>query len=428
MRPGVFSMAVLTRPRLLVLGGGFAGLEAAFYLRWRLGARADITLVSDRDRFFFKPGAVYVPFGLDPDTLTIPLERPTHRRGIAFVQARAQEIDPAAGVVVTDGGRLPYDQLIVATGATIRPEEIPGLAEHAETIWTPEAMVSLRGAFARLLADARASRRRRVLFLVPPNNKCAGPLYELAFMLDTWLHRNGGRAAVDIAWSTYEASFMQAFGPRLHDVVVSEFARRGVSGYPKYAADRVGPGEVWYTNGKALPYDLLVSFPPYTASTVFPGLPQDDRGFLQTDIVTREVIGHAGVYAVGDASDFPVKQAFLALLQADAVAERIAAQVLGERPAVAFDPVSICVLEEFDTATFAQVPLRLTGRSERPIEVRRDRGGEYRVGSSPAWRLGRKLMGAYLPWRFRHGNPFHAGLPWKGMELGLKVMSSLLAA
>jgi sulfide:quinone oxidoreductase len=37
-------------------------------------------------------------------------------------------------------------------------------------------------------------------------------------------------------------------------------------------------------------------------------------------------------------------------------------------------------------------------------------------------------MGVYLPWRFRHGNPFHAGLPWKGMELGLKVMSSLLAA
>lgn len=421
-------MAMLTRPRLLVLGGGFAGLEAAFYLRWRLGERADITLVSDHDRFFFKPGAVYVPFGLDPDTLTFPLELPTRRKGIGFVRARAQGIDAAAGVVVTDGGRLPYDHLIVATGATMRPEEVPGLADHAETIWTPDAMVSLRGAFGRLLADARAGKRRRVLFLVPPNNKCAGPLYELVFMLDTWLHRQHGRVAVDIAWSTYESSFMQVFGPRLHDVVVREFARRGVSGHPKYVADRVGPGEVWYTNGKALPYDLLVSFPPYAAAAPFPGLPQDDRGFLQTDIVTRAVIGHAGVYAVGDASDFPVKQAFLALLQADAVAERIAAQVLGERPIVTFDPLSVCVMEEFDTATFAQVPLRLTGRAERPIEVRRDRDSEYRVGSSPAWRLGKKLMGAYLPWRFRHGNPFHAGLPWKGMELGLKVMSSLLAA
>ena len=52
----------------------------------------------------------------------------------------------------------------------------------------------------------------------------------------------------------------------------------------------------------------------------------------------------------------------------------------------------------------------------------------YRVGSSPTWRLGKKLLGVYLPWRFGSGKPFHAGLPWRGMELGLKVMSQLLAA
>ncbi len=421
-------MPALARPKVLVLGGGFGGLEAAFYLRWRLGERADLTLVSDRDRFLFKPNLIYIPFGLDPEKLTIPLDRPTRRKNITFVQARAHEIDPAAKVVATDRGPIPYDYLIVATGATMRPAEIPGLAEHAETIWTPEAMLSLRAAFARLLADARQNKRRRVLFLVPPNNKCAGPLYELVFMLDTWLHRNRGRAAVDLAWSTYEASFIQTFGPRLHEVVVGEFARRGVSGHVEHVVDRVGPDAVSYKNGKSLPFDLLVSFPPYVAATAFPGLPQDERGFLQTEIVTRQVIGHPAIYAVGDASDFPVKQAFLAFLQADAVAERIAADVLGQRATVAFDPVSMCVMEEFDTATFAQVPLRLTGRPERPIEIRRDRDGLYRVGSSPVWRLGKKLLGAYLPWRFRHGNPFHAGLPWKGMELGLKVMSSLLAA
>jgi NADH dehydrogenase FAD-containing subunit len=43
------------RPNILVLGGGFGGLEAAFYLRMKLEDRADITLVSDRDYFLFKP-------------------------------------------------------------------------------------------------------------------------------------------------------------------------------------------------------------------------------------------------------------------------------------------------------------------------------------------------------------------------------------
>jgi sulfide:quinone oxidoreductase len=421
-------MPALARPKVLVLGGGFGGLEAAFYLRWRLGERVDLTLVSDRDRFLFKPDTIYVPFGLDPERLTIPLAQPTRRKGIAFVQARARAIEPAAKVVETEGGRLPYDYLIVATGAGMRPAEIPGLAEHAETIWTPEAMLSLRAAFVRLLADARRGIERRVLFLVPPNNKCAGPLYELAFMLDTWLHRHRGRAAVDLAWSTYESSFIQAFGPRLHDVVVGEFARRGIAAYAKHAVARVAPGEILYANGRRLPYDLLVSAPPYVAAAMFPELPHDERGFIQTEPATRQVLGQSAIYAVGDAGDFPVKQAFLAFLQADAVAERIAADILGERTAPAFDPVSMCVMEEFDTATFAQVPLRLTGRPERPLEVRSDRDGLYRVGSSAVWRLGKKLLGLYLPWRFRGGNPFHAGLPWKGMELGLKVMSSVLAA
>ncbi|HXF96245.1 MAG TPA: FAD-dependent oxidoreductase [Gemmatimonadales bacterium] len=416
------------KPSILVLGGGFGGLEAAFYLRWRLGERADITLVSDRDHFLFKPNTIYIPFGLDPAKLLVRLDRPTRRKDIAFHEARAQEIDPAARVVQAAGRRFQYDYLVVATGASMRPAEVPGLETHAETIWTVEAMLKLRAALATLLADARQGKPRRVLFLVPPNNKCSGPLYELVFMLDTWLRRNGGREPVEITWSTYEQSYIQAFGPRLHHVVADEFERRGITGYTGYVVERVESGGVQYRGGRSLPFDVLISFPPYVAATPFPGLPQDERGFLETELETRQVRGHPDIYAVGDAADFPVKQAFLAFLQADAAAEHLAAQVLGTTPVGGFDPVSMCVMEQFDKATFAQVPLRLTGLAERPVEVRPDADGMYRVGSSTLWRLGKKLLGAYLPWRFGRGNPFHAGLPWRGMEVGLKVMSRVLAS
>jgi NADH dehydrogenase FAD-containing subunit len=421
-------MVQTTRPRILVLGGGFGGLEAAFYLRMRLDERADLTLVSDSDRFLFKPNTIYIPFGLDPERLVIPLEHPTRRKGISLVRAAAHEIDPLRKIVDVDGGKLLYDYLVVATGASMRPVEIPGLAEHAETIWTPEAMLRLRTALGRLLEEVRGGNRRRVLFLVPPNNKCAGPLYELVFMLDTWLRRRRARDGVDITWSTFEETFIQAFGPRLHHTVAGEFQRRGITGHNGYVVEEIAPREVRYRHGERLPFDLLVSFPPYVAATAFPGLPQDDRGFLRTEAATRQVVGHPEIYAVGDAGDFPVKQAFLAFLQADAAAEHIAARVLGTQPALTFEPTSLCVMEQFDTATFAQVPLRLTGIPERPVEVRPDADGAYRVGSSPAWRLGKKLLGVYLPWRFRAGNPFHAGLPWKGMELGLRVMAGVLAS
>ncbi len=415
-------------PNVLVLGGGFGGLEASFYLRMRLGDRVRITLISDQDHFLFKPNTIYIPFGLDPERLKIGLRQPTQRKGISFVQARVREIDPLGKTVSMDGGKLPYDFLVVATGAGMRPAEVPGLNDYAQTIWTPQDMLRLRTALAGLLENVRQGRQRHVLFLVPPNNKCSGPLYEIVFMLDTWLRRQMARSGVDLTWSTYEAGFIQAFGPRLHEVVTNEFQRRGIAGFTQYAAAQVEQDEVVYQTGERLPYDLLISFPPYVASTPFTSLPADERGFVKTEFATRQVVAYPDVYAVGDAGDFPVKQAFLAFLQADAASEHLASRILGTKPEGTFDPTSMCVMEQFDKATFAQVPLRLTGVPERPVEVRPDALALYKVGSSPAWRLGKKLLGIYLPWRFGAGNPFHAGLPWKGMEMGLKVMSRVLAA
>jgi len=413
--------------RVLILGGGFGGLETAFDLRLLAGDRAQITLVSDQDHFLFKPNSIYVPFGLDPGRLKVPLAKPTAKRGIELVRGRAREIDPDARRVTVDGQGLDYDQLVIATGSGMRPSEIPGLTEHALTMWTPEEMLQLREGFERTLEAAKAGNRQRVLFLIPPNNKCAGPLYELVLMFETWLRRKGGRDATSIAWATYEHGYIQAFGPRLHDLVTGEFERRGIEGHTDWAVDSVDSKGVEFHNGERLEHDLLVAFPPYVASTPFAGLEADDRGFLAAALATRRVKDHPDIYAVGDAGDFPVKQAFLAFLQGDAVASQIASVILGTEAPLSFDPVSMCIMEQFDKATFAKVPLRLTGDPSRPVEVRPDADGDYRVGSNRTWRIGKKMLGTSVPWRFRHGKPFHGGAFWSGMDIGLKAMSGALS-
>jgi sulfide:quinone oxidoreductase len=415
------------KPRVVVLGGGFAGLETSFYLRSKLGSAVDLTLVSDQESFLFKPNTIYIPFGAGVSSLLIPLAKPAAKRDIRLIDGTAQAVEPDRRRVHVDRDALNYDYLVVATGAGMRPEEIPGLAEHAETIWTPQEMQSLGEQLTGAVARTRRGEDLTILFNVPPFNKCAGPLYEIVLMIDTWLRREGVRDRFELVYTTFEQSFIQAFGPKLHDVVSDEFAERGIEGRTATRLGSVESDQAHYENGDRISYDLLVAFPPYVAAVDYPDLPTDDRGFVHTEASSRRVVGYERVFAPGDAGDFPVKQAFLAFLQADAVAEAIAADIEDREPGLEFDPVSMCVMEEFDKATFAQVPLYVTGDAERPVAVRPDADGSYRVGVSPAWRLGKKLLGLYLPMRFKAGLPFHAGLPWQAMNLGLKGMSAALA-
>src|SRR6516162_5891588 len=111
-------------PRIVVLGGGFGGLEAIFYLRKRLGRRADLTLISDCDEFLFKPNTIYIPFGKEPERFVFKLAPTLDRRHIRFVQGKAERIDPGAKRVTTSAGPVDYDYLVVATGATMRPDEV----------------------------------------------------------------------------------------------------------------------------------------------------------------------------------------------------------------------------------------------------------------------------------------------------------------
>ncbi len=415
------------KPRVLVLGGGFAALESAFLMRMRMRDRVDLTLVSDNDSFVFRPNTIYIPFGADPESLLVDLHKPLRRRNIAFEHGAVAEVDPEARrVSLADGRELAYDKLVIATGSATAAAEIPGLTEHAATVWTAQEMLGVRERFERVRDRARAGERPRVLFLIPPNNKCAGPLYEIVMMLETWLRREKVRDHVEITWSTFERSFIQAFGPLLHEVVAGEFAERGIAGHTAEVVTEVLPEEVRYADETSREFDELIAFPPYISAVRYPALPSDERGFLATDAATRQVAGYPNIYAPGDAGDFPVKQAFLAFLQADTVAEHISAEVTGHAFEAPFDPVSMCVMEMFDKAIFAQVPLEVTGDPQMPVRVRPGADGAYKVGVSPVWRLGKKMLGFSVPMRFHAGEPFHAGMAWQMMDVGLKGMAGVL--
>lgn len=417
-------MSPLARPRIVVVGGGFGGLEAAFALRARLGDRARISIVSESSIFVVKPNTVYLPFGTHLRDLSHPLGPPAARRDIEVHSARVRDIDPAAKVLAIHDDELRYDFAVLATGASPRPQDVPGLALYGVTAGGYSDMLGLRQSFRELYDDARAGRRIRVLFTVPPGSGWSAPLYELAMMLDSSLRRLRLRDAFEIELATHERGFLEPFGPSVHEAVRRELARRGITASANLTLREVLHRKAYFDAGSARDFDLLVAAPPRGASTRFFGLPRDARGYALTDMASRRALGQDGVFVVGDGADFPVKQAVLALAQADAAAEAIVAEIEGRSPRFGFEPVSRLVLDGLDTAMFAETTLHATGSRRH---ARLANGSQPRVSVSAMWGVGKRFMARYLPWRLDAGRPLHGGVPWRGMEIGMRALASVLS-
>ena len=412
-------------PRIVVIGGGFAGLETAFALRRRLHGRARITLVADETIFTFKPNGIYVPFGADPTEPVLLLPEALRHRRIELVTGRVSAMDPERREIRTLDDVVPYDVAFVATGARTRPREIRGLAERAITIGPPSEMLRLRYTLRELLAPAAQVRATQVVFVVAPGNQWSGPVYELALMLDTWLRHRHARRRIEIHVVTAEERYAAALGPHMHDVIAAEFERRHIHGYPGAVVTEVSGSKVRCAAGNAVPFDLLVAAAPHAAATAFPLLPSDARGFVRVDAASRQVLDHPDVFAVGDASDFPLKQAYLALLQAHAGVEALVARLHGATPSFGFEPRSVYVMDHLDAATYAEGPLPQAsagGAARRNVPA-----GAYRVDTSPVWRVAKSAIARHVTWRFERGLPGREGLSWAGLDAGRWLLSRALA-
>lgn len=416
-----------SKPRIVVLGGGFGGLETAYALRSALPDHADITLISNQSSFLFKPSLIYMPFGLDEDKLRVDIAKPALRRGIRFIEANVRDLDPVRktfsyeqdGTAHTD---LLYDYLVVATGAAMQPGEIPGLSQHAHTIGTPADMLRLRAVLEQVRERAKFGRVQKLLLSLPENTLYGNALYEIAFMIDSWLREANVRDRVTLTFITAEKSYLEDFGPQVHEMARSQFDARGIVHHACRSLRSVEENAAYFARTEVHSFDVMIAMPPFVASVPFPALPSDPRGFVDAQLASRRVKKLNDIFGVGDSCDFPVKQAFLALQQADAAAEGIVADIQGRQPRFVFEPVSKLVLEGAEEGLFAQTPFSLQHGLHVDVE-----SPHYRTGRSPLWRMGKKMLGTMVPWRFSQGEPFNAGLSSAGLDLGVKFMAGVLA-
>jgi sulfide:quinone oxidoreductase len=300
--------------RVIVAGGGVAGLEAILALHTQAADHVQVTLLEPSIELVDRPMLVARPFAAGHADHT-PIARIIGPTGAIHRRETLASVDTDAGTVTTNGGDvLPFDSLLLALGA----QPVPAY-EHATT-FSPADPDALAG----LLRDLEEGYSSSVAFVVPVGPVWPFPAYELALL--TAREAGGMGADTRVVLVTPEPRPLAAFGDAASEAVEATLREHGVTLITGTEADL-----------DALDVERVVALPRLEGRRI-PGIPQDPHGFIAIDRHCA-VRGITGVYAAGDGTDFPVKLGGLAAEMADAAAEHIAARAGADIEPQPFVPV-----------------------------------------------------------------------------------------
>lgn len=348
---------------VLVLGGNFGGMTAALELKRKLKGDAKITVVSRQREFVFIPSLIWVPFGRRKvEDITFDASEPLSKAGIEFIHGEATRVRPDENLVeLADGRTLGYDFLVVATGARLVWEAVPGMGPKANShsIFTPADAVRTHEAFRAFLQSPGPA-----VIGAAPGASCMGAGYEYLFNLDHQLRKARKRKEVPLTWVSPEP-FLGHFGiggmTGAKTMLEMFLKMQRIDSRANAAIVEVRPDGVVLASGEFLPSKFTMIVPPFAGAPVMKNSPElvDEKGFVEVDDGYRST-RYPNVFAVGLAAKVPnpfkgdvpfgvPKTGFPTDEMAKTAARNIAAIVRGEGEKLHCKPfgkmTAVCVMD-----------------------------------------------------------------------------------
>lgn len=317
-------------------------------LRRRFGAETEIAIVDRDDRHVYQPDLLFVPFGLVAPNSICRLRSKQLRHGIEFRLGEVERIESEKNTVhLKDGEALPYDVLIVASGAELLPEETegltgPGWEESAFTYYTVESAAKL------LKAMEGFEGGRLVVNIVEMPIKCPVAPLEFCFLADWWLQKRGLREKTEIVLATpLDGAFTKPVATKILGELLE---KKKILVETEFAAGRVDgkARKLFSWDEREIAYDLLVSIPLHGGSPFVErseGL-GDELGFIIVDQNTLQTKAAANIFALGDATNVPTSKAgAVAHFQAETLIENVDRFLSGKELERSFDGHANCFIE-----------------------------------------------------------------------------------
>jgi sulfide:quinone oxidoreductase len=334
--------------RVLILGGGTAGTISANLIAKKLGreikrGEVGITVLDADGQHIYQPNYIYVSFkGMNPEKV-VKEERSLLHKRVKFAVDPATKIDLEERSVTTGKGRtLEYDHLLIATGARVTPDEIPGFREaNLDFYSTPEMAWKVWEKLNQIKEG------KIVVGISAVPYKCPPAPVEAAFLVEQFLRKKGLKDKVEVHFVT---PLPRPYPSEpINDVVAKLFAERGITVHPFFNVDSVDPQNrvVYSMEGAEIKYDALFMVPYHKApqAMIDSGIGDAD-GWIPSDKHTLLVKGRDDAYALGDVADLPTsKSGATAHLEAVVTAKNIIAEIKGNSERCRFTGRTHCPID-----------------------------------------------------------------------------------
>ncbi|GMV04659.1 MAG: NADH dehydrogenase [Gemmatimonadota bacterium] len=351
--------------RILVLGAGYGGLTCALRLGRRLRGRIDAAEIEvvlvDRNPYHLLETRLHEAAARGVE-VTIPVSKLISKRPVRFVQANVSGIDIRRHAVLTAGGAIDWDILVVALGSRSIDFGIPGIRQHAFELKTLDDARSLRGhlraRFSEADRETDPARRRWLRRIIVGGGGLTG--VEAATELGERVRRLtraklGSRDGGEILMVEAAERLLPAHDPSIADKIADLVHRSGIRVLTGTRIDAVGAEHIRLSTGEVLRAGTVVWTGGVRASEILEnsGLETSQQGRVTVDATLR--LRHAAdVFVIGDAALFvdpdtgdPVPMAAqFALQQGRLAADNIVARVNGTdervyRPRVLGEVISL---------------------------------------------------------------------------------------
>lgn len=330
----------------LILGAGTGGTMMANKLTKRLDPQEWKIILVDRElEHYYQPGFLFVPFGYYKPQSIVQPKRKFVPSGVEFVNSEIEAIEPDANRVTLKENKrqISYDQLLIATGTDIHPEQIEGMQgagwqQNIFDFYTFEGAVKLN----RFLQNFTGG--RVVINIAEMPIKCPVAPLEFAFLADYYFRQRGIRNKVEIVYSTpLSGAFTKPVASRMLGDVLQ---KKGILIEPDFAIGEVNSAKnvISSYDGREINYDLLVAIPTNMGAEVIGRAGMgDDLNFVPTNKATLQSNKWQNVWVIGDAANVPASKAGSVVhYEAETLIENILHAIQGKPLPAAFDGHSTC--------------------------------------------------------------------------------------